>query len=569
LAPRINAMKQLSGLDASFLYIETPEMPMHVGALHVFELPAGFRGRFVNHLRRHIAARLPLVPALCRKLAWMPFNLANPAWVEAQPVLTEHVVEVRLPPRSPGRPGDLPELEALVARLHMQRLDRSRPLWKFHVIEGLAPDEAARRRVGLYTQLHHAAVDGQAAVALAAALFDTMPQPRALPTRRAARTRPFQLGRAEMLGSAVVNQVQQLTQLLRALPATVTTLSTVAARSMARSGVRSRRSEREGALNLAPRTCLNASVTAGRAFATVSLPLDELRRLARRHEVTLNDLVLWLCSTALRRHFGRHGPLPRRSLVAAVPVSLRPEGDAEPDNQASITLISLGTHLADPQRRLAHIRAATTSMKATVAGLKNVLPTDFPSIGVPWLLEAATALIGRTRAVEHMPALANVAISNVPGPAMPLYLAGARMLHSHPTSIIVHGIGLNITVQSYDQSMDFGLMACAEALPRVREVAQAIEVALDDLRALPVVQEAEEGLPAQLAAAARQVIGQAVDTAVRAVPGPVSRAAHSARQVLESSTAQAAAAVVPRIARQAVTRSVSRVLARKGGGRSR
>jgi diacylglycerol O-acyltransferase len=570
-------MKQLSGLDASFLYIETPEMPMHVGALHVFELPAGHRGRFVQQLRKHVASRLPATPALRRKLAWMPLNLANPAWVDAEPDLEQHIVEVRLPK---GR-GQLRDLEALVAQLHTQLLDRSRPLWKFHVIEGVAPGDDGGKRVAMYTQLHHAAADGQAAVALAAALFDTTPQPRALQVKPSTRARQFQLGRAEMLSGAVVNQVQQLTQLLRSLPSTVGTLSSAAAQGVARSGLarvkagkgtgKNGSKEREGALALAPRTRLNASVSAERVFASASVPLPELKVLAQRHEASLNDLVLWLCSTALRRHFGKHGPLPRQSLVAAVPVSLRAKGDATSDNQASITLVSLGTHIADPERRLAHIKAATTSMKATVASLKSVLPTDFPSIGVPWLLEAAAKLVGRTRAAERIPAVANVAISNVPGPPMPLYLAGARMLRNHPTSIIVHGVALNITVQSYDQSMDFGLMACAQAMPQVRELADAVQVAFDDLRALSAPEDEEA--PADVVAAARGVLGKvagsAVRTAARAVPQPLARAARSARQALESTAAQAAAAAVPRIARQAVAQSVAQVVGRKSTARSR
>ena len=159
-------MKQLSGLDATFLYLETPQMPMHVGALHVFELPAGYKGKFVTALRKHIASRLPVAPVLRRKLWWMPLNLANPAWVDAEPDLKQHIVEIKLP--KSARIGDgLAALEEQVSRLHPVLLDRSRPLWKMHVFDGLAPAPNGCRRVGLYTQLHHAAVDGQAAVALA------------------------------------------------------------------------------------------------------------------------------------------------------------------------------------------------------------------------------------------------------------------------------------------------------------------------------------------------------------------------------------------------------------------
>ena len=151
---------------------------MHVGALHVFELPPGHKGRFVTALRKHIHSRLPVAPVLRRKLWWMPLNLANPAWVDAEPDLKQHIVEIMLP-----KGAGLRELEAQVGALHPVLLDRKRPLWKMHVFEGLAPSPNGRKRVALYTQLHHAAVDGQAAVALANALLDVTPEPRAIEVR--------------------------------------------------------------------------------------------------------------------------------------------------------------------------------------------------------------------------------------------------------------------------------------------------------------------------------------------------------------------------------------------------
>jgi diacylglycerol O-acyltransferase len=510
-------MKRLSGLDATFLYLETPEMPMHVGALHLFELPAGTRGRFVNALRKHMAERLPITPALRRRLWQMPLNMTNPVWIDALPDLKQHVVEVKLPRKG----NDMAQLEALVGELHPRLLDRSRPLWKFHVIEGLSPGAGGSKRVALYTQLHHAAVDGQAAVALANAILDLGPTPAPLQVRPSGRVKRFELGLVEMISGAIGSEVQQITQLIRALPGTVGSLSSAATRVAARSEIVTGQ-KRSGSLGLAPRTRLNASVTTARAFATVSLPLHELKALGRLHEATLNDMVLMLCSSALRRHFGRHGPLPRKSMVAAVPVSLREKGDTRSDNQASMTLISLGTNIADPMRRLAHIKAATRSMKGTLAGLKNILPTDFPSIGVPWLMEAATALYRRAKVADKLPPVANVVISNVPGPPVPLYLAGAKMLTNYPCSIVVHGVALNITVQSYDQSLDFGLMADAAAMPEVHELAESLRVAFDDLRALPVDEADDEHPPtaAQVAQGAARNAGKAFKrVAGRAIAG--------------------------------------------------
>jgi diacylglycerol O-acyltransferase / wax synthase len=533
-------MKRLSGLDATFLYLETPEMPMHVGALHLFDLPARYRGRFVDALRKHMAERLPLAPALRRRIWQMPLNVTNPVWLDAVPDLKKHIVEVKLPrlaAAARGKGGEMAQLEALVGQLHTKLLDRSRPLWKFHVIEGLAPGEGGARRVALYTQLHHAAVDGQAAVALANAILDVSPKPPPLAARASGRVKQFELGLVEMISGAIGAEVQQITHLIRALPGAVGSLSSVATQVAARSELVTGK-KRSGSLGLAPRTRLNASVTTGRAFATVSLPLQELKSLGRLHGATLNDMVLMLCSTALRRHFGRHGPLPRKSMVAAVPVTLREKGDTRPDNQASMTLVSLGTQVADPMRRLAHIKAATKSMKSTLAGVKGILPTDFPSIGVPWLMEAATAIYRRAKVADKLPPVANVVISNVPGPPVPLYMAGAKMLTNYPCSIVVHGVALNITVQSYDQSLDFGLMADAAAMPEVRDLADSIRVAFDDVRALPVDEPEDQTLTSAAAMAhdaarsagmaIRRVAGAALDSASDLVGKPVQRAARKA-----------------------------------------
>jgi len=531
-------MKRLSGLDATFLHLETAEMPMHVGALHIFELPPATRGRFVHALRKHMAERLPQAPALRRRLWQMPLNVTNPVWLDAEPDLKQHIVEIKLPRKG----DDMVQLEAMVGRLHPVLLDRSRPLWKFHVIEGLSPGAGGGKRVALYTQLHHAAVDGQAAVALANAILDLTPTPPPPQARQSGRVKRFELGLVEMISGAIGSEVQQITHLLRALPGVVGSLSSAVTQVASRSELVTGK-KRVGSLSLAPRTRLNASVTAGRAFAAVSLPLQELKALGRLHEATLNDMVLMLCSTALRRHFAKHGPLPRKSLVAAVPVSLREKGNTSSDNQASMTLVSLGTHVADPMRRLAHIKAATQSMKSTLAGVKSILPTDFPSIGVPWLMEAATSLYGRAKVADKLPPVANVVISNVPGPPVSLYMAGARMLTNYPCSIVVHGVALNITVQSYDQSLDFGLMADAAAMPEVHELGAALRVAFEDVRAL-VAEESPDDRPAT----ARQVAQGAARNAGKVLKRAAGAAIGGASDLL--------AKPMPRAARRAITGAV-------------
>ena len=520
-APSIDGMKQLSGLDAAFLHLESPEMPMHVGALNIYELPAGHTGSYLVQLRKHVAERLPLVPVLRRRLWWMPLNLANPAWVDVEPDLSKHIVSIKLP-KSARQGSGMPELEAAVGELHVQLLDRKLPLWKFFVLEGLGPTPEGRKRVGVYSQFHHAAVDGQAAVALAQVLLDLAPEGRQLDIQPSKRKKTFRLSTSQMLRGAIAQEVAQITSIVKQLPSTIGTLAGAAGVALSNSSLL-KGGKGEGAKNLtlAPRTVLNRTISDTRAFAGVSLPLAEMKAIAKANEASLNDVVLLLCGTALRRYFAKRDALPRKSLIAAVPVSLREKGDTSSNNQASMSLMSLGTHIADFRKRFAHIKEATSAMKATLGKLKSVMPTDYPSIGVPWLVETMAALYGKAKVADRIPQFANVAISNVPGPPVPLYLAGARMLVNYPTSIVTHGLGLNITVESYDKQMDFGLISDADAMPDVRELADGIAIAFDDLRAM----HAEDTAPPTVADTSRAVLGQArkrlTDVLGEAVKGSV------------------------------------------------
>jgi len=256
-------------------------------------------------------------------------------------------------------------------------------------------------------------------------------------------------------------------------------------------------------LGLAPRTRLNVTVSDKRAFGAISLPLAALNAARRKHKASLNDAVLMICSGALRRHFLKHGPLPRKSMVAGVPISTRAKGDTASNNQATMTVVSLGTHIADPAKRLAYVLAATAAMKSNMGAMKSLMPTDFPTLGVPWLMQGLGALYAKARVADRLPAIANVTISNVPGPTVPLYMAGAKMLANYPTSIVVHGVALNITVQTYDQSLEFGLIACGEAMPEVAELARHVQAAFEEFEALPARIEIEATPSAPTPAAKR------------------------------------------------------------------
>ena len=522
-------MKHLSIVDGAFLHMESAEMPMHVGSLNLFEPPAGYKGEgFYEKVKEHVAKRMHLAPVFTRKLALMPFDLANPVWIHDDDIdLDYHVRYMVLP-----KPGTTLQLEALAARLHSMLLDRSRPLWEFYVIEGLADG-----RIGFYGKVHHAAVDGQAGVAMATSMFDLTPEPRAVKPPREARANTYQLGVAELLAAALQNQLQQLVQSVKLLPKIASTALGAAKEAIAtrQSESKEDRAARKAEapstrFKLAPATPFNHSITNQRAFAAVSLPLPEVKAIGKSVGASINDVVLWLCSTALRSYLKEGRELPDKSLVAGVPISLRQEGDTTANNQVAGTLIDLGTELADPVARLKAIKRGTAAMKREMGTFRGVIPTDFPSLGSPWLISGLAALYGRSRIADWL-RLANVTISNVPGSRVPVYLVGAKMTDYYPVSIVVHGIALNITVQSHVDQLCFGLIACRRAVPDVHELGSHVRRAMETLRALAAhgaaaAAEAPRPEPAPAAEANGRAKGA---TATRARRAPVKAKPKAAR----------------------------------------
>ena len=481
-------MDHLSGLDATFLYLETPEQPMHVGGLNIFELPAGYEGDFVEDLRAHITQRMHLAPVFRRKLVNMPFELANPIWVADEDVDMEYHIRSTVLPK----PGSRAQLDKLVGRLHSSLLDRSRPLWEFYVIEGLQspPDApAGTRHVAFYSKVHHAAVDGAAGVALANAIMDITAIPRAVrpaPLRRATVTDNF--GIAELALSGIKNTAIQSAILAKNLPALAR-----AAYSMLRPPKSEEPTVGLAGLEMvdsppknrwfAPKTPINVSITNQRTFSSLSFPLHAIKHIAKSNGVTLNDVVMAICSGALRRYLADLNCVPDQSLLAAVPISLREAGNTDMNTQASMLRISLASTVADPKARLLAINQASKSAKAASASMNAVMPTDFPSIGVPWILSGMAALFGRSKLANNMAPLANLVISNVPGPNVALYLAGAKMVTYYPVSIVTHSLALNVTVQSYNGSLDFGLIACRKAMPDLPELGKYMQKSFEEMLA--------------------------------------------------------------------------------------
>ena len=483
-------MDHLSSMDASFLHLETPETPMHVGSLMLFELPEGYKGDYYDDVKAQLAKRLHLARLFRRKLAPMPFELADPVWIDDDDIdLDYHVRSVTL-----RRPGTMEQLEVLIARLHSSLLDRSRPLWEVYVIDGLANGQIA-----FYTKAHHSGVDGKAGIEIAKVLYDVTPQAREVrPPRPARAGNAYQLGVAELLQAAISNSAAQYVKLAKMLPQTAKALGGTAMQFI--STRRKTPRKRSLGLKTAPKTIFNASITNQRSFGSLSVPLVELKTLGKQTGGTLNDVVMAMCSGALRKFLEERDLLPKKSLIAMVPVSLRSAEDDAMNNQVSAIRVDLASEINDLPARFKAIHASSEAAKAVVKELKPVLGVDTPLTGSPWFMTGLASLLGRSELAARLPSAGNVSISNVPGPPMTLYMAGARMTHYYPVSIPYHGMGLNITVQSYAGSLEFGLTACRRVLSQEEsyELVEHLKAALQEIEALPSIdQAATQATPAE------------------------------------------------------------------------
>ena len=491
---------------------------MHVGSFNLCELPKGFKGSFHNAVTKHMALRMHLAPVFSRKLVFMPLDLGHPLWVEADSVDVGFHVRRVGPPQASTAPqegsvkkGETPMTLAAAhkrcAQLHSELIDRNFPLWEFHIFDRIQLPKSMGGKIvgGFFSKIHHAALDGKGGVMLANALLDFTPVPREVappdPTRRRKLESDLKLG--EMIGSVFSSSLEQLAKAARLLPSAASTLgrtvgSTISSALSNEVIEKAAGSKLRLPVRLAPQTPFNTGIEAGRVFVTATIPLAECKAMGKAVGGSFNDVVLWICSTALRDYLIRHASLPKKSLVAAMPVSLREAGTPDASNlgnQVSMTLVELGTQLAHPLKRMNAIMASTAKVKSRVSSLKGFLPTDYPSLLAPWLVGGAARLalnaVGKTQLIKRLPMLANLAISNVPGPPLPLYLAGAKFLSFHPLSIIVHGLALNITMQSYAGHVDFGIVADKKALPHANYLAKAIEAAFK--QALTVFASPAEG----------------------------------------------------------------------------
>jgi diacylglycerol O-acyltransferase / wax synthase len=463
---------RLNPLDASWLYTESRATPMHVGALLPFRLPEGapkdFGRRLMAELRKHQKFAPPWNRRLKSSLLKMPVH----HWIDDDDIdLDAHLRHAALP-----HPGGQRELGELIARLHSQPLDLSRPPWECTLIEGLEGG-----RFAFFVKMHHSLIDGVSGMKLLQrAMPDdaqkslTMPPFWAvgLATRKNAKPKPERDTRTATYANAAAGAIEAL----RGQIGTVPQLLLAFGKLLRTNG------PTDEDLQVpfgAPASLLNGRVRSKRRFATQQIAIARMKALAAAAGCTLNDLVLATCGGALRRFLDDGGELPEKSLTAGIPVSVRPKDDDSAGNAITFIIATLGTDIEDPLARLAAIRASVQSAKAHVQGLPRQAMTQYTiALMAPTLLTLLTGLGGRTRPMF------NVTISNVPGPDKPIYFRGAEMLGTFPASIVTHGQALNITCQSYAGMMDFGFTGCHASLPHMQRIAVYTGEAFDELERL-------------------------------------------------------------------------------------
>jgi diacylglycerol O-acyltransferase / wax synthase len=462
-------MQRLSGLDASFLYLETAAQPLHVCSILDIDTSSMPGGYTFDRLRDALGLRIKAMPEFREKLADNRFNLDHPVWVEDKDFdVDRHLHRIGLP--SPGGRAELAEICGHIASL---QLDRSRPLWEMWVIENIAGTDAHADdggRLAVMTKVHHAGVDGVTGANLMSQLCSTEPDaPPPDPVDG-----PGDASGLEIAVSGAVKFATRPLKLVNVLPMTVSTVIDTVKR--ARSGLTM------AAPFAAPQTAFNANVAGHRNIAYAQLDLEDIKTVKNHFGAKVNDVVLALVSGVLRKFLNDRGELPDNSLVAMVPVSVRDKSDRPGRNQVSGMFSRLETQIEDPAQRLKAIAEANSVAKQHSSAIGATLLQDWSQFAAPAVFGIAMRVYASSNLSGARP-VHNLVVSNVPGPQVALYFLGSQVKAMYPLGPIFHGSGLNITVMSLSGKLDVGLIACPELLPDLWEMADDFAVALEELLA--------------------------------------------------------------------------------------
>ncbi len=458
------ALKRISPLDAAWLLLESRDTPMHVGGLFEFTQPPGAGPDFLTETLEGMREERAVLRPWNLKLVEGPLiGHKLPLMVEEKDVdLDYHVRHSALP-----HPGGQRELGILVSRLHSHQLDLHRPLWEIHMIEGLEGN-----RFAIYIKMHHSLIDGVSGIRMILRTLSLDPDQRDMgafwtvgegrrPSREAAP------GSGNPIDSLVTTAIG----------------GAGAAIGLGKAGVElGLASLDEGALSApynAPDSPLGGHLGGQRRFATQQYDMELLKKLAAAADCTLNDIVLYLSSSALRRYLGEHGTIPERSLTVGIPVDLRDPDDESTGTQIGTLIADLGTNIADERRRIEAIKASTAEAKRHQKALPSSARTPYTLMMNGPYIAGLMAGLG-----SNAPVPFNVAISNVPGPSEPLYFNGARLDALFPLSLLLHGNGLNITCLSYAGTLNFGFTGARDNLPHLQRLAIYMGDSLEEVTKL-------------------------------------------------------------------------------------
>jgi diacylglycerol O-acyltransferase / wax synthase len=486
-------VRQLTSLDAQFLALESERQAGHVGGLAILD-PSTAPGGEVEcgDIRDLLRERLPYLPPFRWKLAEVPLGLDYPYWVEDEDFdLDYHVREIALP-----RPGSDAQLADQVARIFARPLDRTRPLWELYLIHGLGSGNSA-----VLTKIHHAVIDGMSGAEIMGLLLDLRPEGRSpdeLPEPDPDARQPTHPGNAEMLARGLLGVPRYPARLLRSLPKALPNASDAPASIGAIPGVQTvgritarlqaafpgtNGATREAVKLSAPKTKFNGRLTPHRRFVFGDMLLDDVKAVKNKHGATVNDVVVSICAGAVRRWLDAHDDLPDEPLVAQIPVSVRTQDQIGTyGNRIMLMAAPLYTNEPDPVERLRLTHEAMADMKERHKAIPADLLQDANHFIPPAVFSRAAQLTFRLSTSLARPAW-NLVISNVPGPQFPLYLAGGKLVANYPVSVITDGMGLNITVMSYNGDMDIGIVADRDQMPDVRKLIDWMHDELDALGA--------------------------------------------------------------------------------------
>ncbi len=459
-------MERLSGMDATFLYVETPAGHMHVAMTGIYDVSTMEGGYSFEKVKQTIADRLPLVPPFRRRLVEVPFQFHHPVWIEDPNFnLDYHVRRIGCP--SPGGRRELAEVAGQITSIP---LDRTRPLWEAWVVEGLKHD-----RVGFVIKVHHSAIDGASGAEIMTELYDLAPEGRDI---EADPVQPEHVpSDLELVSYAAMSKLRLYQDTFGLIGRTMRSIAHLI-------GNARNPSMHHGAIPLtAPRTPFNAAISAHRSVAFARVPLDEAKAVKDALGVKVNDVVLALCAGILRRFLESHDALPEEPLVAVVPVSVRDESErGTQGNKVSAMFTSLATDVDDVGERVTAIAESTTGAKEDHNAIGARTLTDWAEWAAPRTFGLAARLYSSMGLANSHRPIHNLVISNVPGPPFPLYLAGAELVAAYPMGPIMDGAGLNITVMSYRDSIDIGFLADTDLVGDVWELAEAVGPAFEELK---------------------------------------------------------------------------------------